>query len=94
MILEPDDWETVSGLAKTGVIAKVNADELKKQLDSTTERLDKEKAAYNRLYEQTRPYLDAVRVSPEQTQAALDGIRHQHREHNHQKQQRSSSLSL
>ena len=91
MILEPEDWEAVSSMAKTGVLAKVNADEMKKHLDLTMERLGKEKTAYDRLHEQVRPYLDAVRVAPGQTQAALENIHQQHREHQ-QKRQRSSSL--
>lgn len=88
IVLAPEDWETVSGMAKIGVVAKINTENLQKQLVSSTDSLAKEKAAFKKLYEQTRPYLDAVNVAPEQNQAAMETIILQN-ERNQPKQQRS-----
>ena len=75
--LSPTDWETVSGLAKEGVSAKATVKDLKRQLAAAKKEIQGLKDAFNRLFEETRLFREAVKAAPGRVKELLqDAIRH------------------
>ena len=93
--LSPEDWGTVSELAKKGVIADVSISDLERKLASAQKGSDIYRQRWETLSAQTRDYVQAKQQAPEQTRAALAAVMREAREPqviNALTQQRSSSL--
>jgi len=74
MELSQGDWQTVLGLAKTGIVAQVEVEDLKHQLADTKKEIRSLKSAYNRLYEETRVFCEALKSAPKRVMAFLQDI--------------------
>jgi chromosome segregation ATPase len=79
--LSPADWQTVSGLAKEGVVSRAKIKDLngqladtKKQLSAAKKEIKSLKDAFNRLYEETKVFLEAVKAAPKRVMAFLQEI--------------------
>lgn len=78
--LSPADWETVSGLAKEGVSAKASLKDLKRQLAAAKKEIKSLKDAFNRIFEDTRLFREAVKAAPGRVVEFLQDIIHHSRE--------------
>ena len=77
------DWETVSELAKGGILARAEVRDLTRQLDGAKKEISSLKAAFNRLYEETKDFREAVKSAPKRVMDFLRDIisrDHEHRE--------------
>jgi len=74
MELSPSDWETVSGLAKEGIVARAEAKDLKRQLAEAKKEIRSLKDAFNRLYEETRIFREAIKAAPKRVMDFLQRI--------------------
>ena len=72
--VSPADWETVSGLAKTGVVAQAEVKDLKRQLADAKTEIRTLKTAFDRLYEETKVFREAVKSAPKRVMDFLQDI--------------------
>jgi multidrug resistance efflux pump len=72
--LSIDDWETISGLAKTGVISQAEVKDLKRQLSNAKKEIRSLKDAFNRLYEETKVFREAVKTAPKRVLSFLQEV--------------------
>lgn len=69
--LSPEDWETVSELAKKGVVADSSISDLERKLADAKRGSDIYKRRWETLSAQTKDYVQAKQQAPEQMRSAL-----------------------
>ena len=74
--LTPQEGETLKQLARKGVVADAVISDLKQKLTSARKDARIWKERYEKLLEQTKDFLAAVKRAPEKVRAFLDGILH------------------
>ena len=74
--LTPQEGETLKQLARKGVVADAVISDLKQKLTSARKDARIWKDRYEKLLEQTKDYLTAVKRAPEKVRAFLDRILH------------------
>ena len=95
MQLSPEDWETVSELAKKGVVADSSIASLERKLTDAKKGSDIYKRRWETLSALTKDYVYAKQQAPEQMRAALATVMRETRERQvpvMPTKQRSSSL--
>ena len=78
--LTPQEGETLKQLAKKGVVADAVISDLKQKLTSARKDAHIWKERYEKLLEQTKDFLAAVKRAPEKVRVFLDRILHSERE--------------
>ena len=78
--LSPADWKTVSDYAKENIVSRGTISDLKKQLAEAKKEIRSLKDAFNRIFEETRPFREAVKLAPKRIKDVIDDIFRQHRE--------------
>ena len=78
--LTPQEGETLKQLARKGVVADAVISDLKQKLTSSRKDARIWKERYEKLLEQTKDFLAAVKRAPEKVRAFLDRILHSERE--------------
>ena len=91
--LTPQEGETLKQLAQKGVVADAVISDLKQKLTSARKDARIWKDRYEKLLEQTKDYLTAVKRAPEKVRAFLDRILHTEREESRAAKQRETRLT-
>ena len=91
--LTPQEGETLKQLAKKGVVADAVISDLKQKLNSARKDARIWKDRYEKLLEQTKDFLTAVKRTPEKVRAFLDRILHTEREVTVHRNQRETTLT-
>lgn len=91
--LTPQEGETLKQLARKGVVADAVISDLKQKLTSARKDARIWKDRYEKLLEQTKDYLTAVKRAPEKVRAFLDRILHTEREESRPAKQRETRLT-
>lgn len=91
--LTPQEGETLKQLARKGVVADAVISDLKQKLTSARKDARIWKDRYEKLLEQTKDYLTAVKRAPEKVRAFLDRILHTEREESRAAKQRETRLT-
>jgi len=78
--LSPADWKTVSDYAKENIISRGTISDLKKQLGEAKKEIRNLKDAFNRIFEETRLFREAVKLAPKRIKDVIEDIFRQHRE--------------
>ena len=78
--LSPADWETVSGLAKEGIVSRIKMKELKRQLADVKKEIYNLKDSFNRLFKETQVFRDALKAAPKWVMQFLQDVIQQDRE--------------
>ena len=91
--LTPQEGETLKQLAKKGVVADAVISDLKQKLTSARKDARIWKERYEKLLEQTKDFLAAVKRAPEKVRAFLDRILHTERTESNPKKQRETTLA-
>lgn len=74
MELTPDNWETVSSMAVETISLREDNKRLKEEVKIAKSAFQKQKEAYVQLVQQVQPYLDAVKLFPQQVKRALESV--------------------
>ena len=91
--LTPQEGETLKQLARKGVVADAVISDLKQKLTSARKDARIWKDRYEKLLEQTKDYLTAVKRAPEKVRTFLDRILHTEREESRPAKQRETRLT-
>lgn len=91
--LTPQEGETLKQLARKGVVADAVISDLKQKLTSARKDARIWKERYEKLLEQTKDFLAAVKQAPEKVRAFLDRILHSERTEPKPKKQRETTLT-
>ena len=91
--LTPQEGETLKQLAKKGVVADAVISDLKQKLTSARKDARIWKERYEKLLEQTKDFLAAVKRAPEKVRAFLDRILHTERTEPKVTKQRETTLT-
>ena len=91
--LTPQEGETLKQLAKKGVVADAVISDLKQKLTSARKDARIWKDRYEKLLEQTKDFLTAVKRAPEKVRAFLDRILHTERTEPKVTKQRETTLT-
>ena len=91
--LTPQEGETLKQLARKGVVADAVISDLKQKLTSARKDARIWKERYEKLLEQTKDFLAAVKRAPEKVRAFLDGILHTERIEPKVTKQRETTLT-
>ena len=91
--LTPQEGETLKQLARKGVVADAVISDLKQKLTSARKDARIWKDRYEKLLEQTKDYLTAVKRAPEKVRVFLDRILHTEREESRAAKQRETRLT-
>ena len=91
--LTPQEGEALKQLARKGVVADAVISDLKQKLTSARKDARIWKDRYEKLLEQTKDYLTAVKRAPEKVRAFLDRILHTEREESRPAKQRETRLT-
>ena len=91
--LTPQEGEALKQLARKGVVADAVISDLKQKLTSVRKDARIWKDRYEKLLEQTKDYLTAVKRAPEKVRAFLDRILHTEREESRPAKQRETRLT-
>lgn len=91
--LTPQEGETLKRLAKKGVAADATISDLKQKLTSARHDARIWKERYEKLLEQAKDFLTAVKRAPEKVRAFLDRILHTEREESRPAKQRETRLT-
>lgn len=91
--LTPQEGETLKQLARKGVVADAVISELKQKLTSARKDARIWKERYEKLLEQTKDFLAAVKRAPEKVRAFLDRILHTERTEYKPAKQRETTLT-
>jgi len=74
------DWQTVSRLAKKGVVASSQLADMKEKLSAAKKEIARLKDAFTRLYEETRVFREAIKSAPKRVMDFLQSIIHRGQE--------------
>jgi len=77
--LSPADWKTVSEYAKENIISRGTISDLKKQLAEAKKEIRSLKDAFNRLFEETKLFREAVKFAPKRIKDVIEDIFQQNR---------------
>lgn len=91
--LTPQEGETLKQLARKGVVADAVISDLKQKLISARKDARIWKDRYEKLLEQTKDFLAAVKRTPEKVRAFLDRILHMDRTESRSQKQRETTLT-
>ena len=91
--LTPQEGETLKQLAKKGVVADAVISDLKQKLTSARKDARIWKDRYEKLLEQTKDFLTAVKRAPEKVRALLERILHTDRTEYKPAKQRETTLT-
>ena len=91
--LTPQEGETLKQLAKKGVVADAVISDLKQKLTSARKDARIWKERYEKLLEQTKDFLAAVKQAPEKVRAFLGRILHTERAESRPAKQRETTLT-
>jgi len=80
MELSQADWETLARLAKSGVVSQVEVKDLKYQLSNAKKEIKSLKSAFNRLFEETKIFREAMKAAPKRVIDFLRKIINRNRE--------------
>lgn len=72
--LTAEEFEKLTGLAKSGIKAKISIDALEDRLRDTSDRYAALRDNFNRLKEETAPFIEAAKEAPEQVHNFLADI--------------------
>jgi len=78
--LSPADWKTVSDYAKENIISRGTISDLKKQLKEAKKEIRGLKDAFNRLFEETRLFREAVKLAPKRIKEVIEDVFQKNRE--------------
>ena len=90
--LTPQEGETLKQLARKGVVADAVISDLKQKLTSARKDARIWKERYEKLLEQTKDFLSAVKRAPERVRTFLDRILHMERTESQPSKQRETTL--
>ena len=91
--LTPQEGETLKQLARKGVVADAVISDLKQKLTSARKDARIWKERYEKLLEQTKDFLAAVKRAPEKVRVFLDRILHMDRTESRPAKQRETTLT-